>query len=160
MRPAAIVLGVLLLLGGGLVGCSALLVTLTFFEPPSPSWNFRPAPGEVRTPPLRAGPYVVWIDQPAGERCALTVLREGGAPVGTDEGERLCRVSGSAGADEVWRVEAVAGPDAIGALASDPPIALPIGLKLVLGGCALAIALGLAGIVSGAWPRPRARGPT
>ncbi|MBX3206541.1 MAG: hypothetical protein KF764_15810 [Labilithrix sp.] len=159
MRAAAIVFGVLLLVAGGFAGCSALIVTISFFEPPSPSWNFPPASGEVRTPPLPAGPHVVWVDQPAGERCKLTVRREDGAPVGVDEGERLCRVTGSASADEVWRIEAVAAPHAIGALAPDPPVVLPIGLKLALGGCALAIALGLAAIVFGAWPRPRAYGP-
>ncbi|MCW5832375.1 MAG: hypothetical protein KIS78_08055 [Labilithrix sp.] len=77
----------LMLLGGGLVGCSALILTISFFEPPSPGWNFDPASRELRTPRLAAGPHVVWVDQPAGERCTLTVRREDGATGGASVAE-------------------------------------------------------------------------
>lgn len=160
MRIVAIVLGVLLFAGGLLSGCILLLMTASMFEPPTPSWTFQPsaAQRDYQTIPLGEGPQVVWIDQPAGHACHLAVRRADGTLLGEASGRRLCRVDARARADEIWTLEATAGPAATGALASDPPVALPRSLELGLGGAVLASLLGVVGIVVGAigFRRPRA----
>lgn len=158
MRIVLVVAGVLLLGGGALAGCSLGLMALSAYEPPSPDWNFSPVagvPGAHATPPLAAGPQVVWIDQPSGHACKLVVRRPGGSKVGEDDGTVLCRVSGTASAGEVWSIEALAGPGANGCLARDEPAGLPRALTIGLVVAALVSLLGLVAIGAGVWPRAR-----
>jgi hypothetical protein len=159
VRALALVFGILIIIGGSMAGCSLGLIVIGLHEPPSPSWNFRPDVGATshhQTPALTAGPHVVWIDQPSsGSPCTLTVRRQNGALVGTDQGSRLCKVSGDAQADEVWSLDAHGASEANGCLASDEPVVLPRSLKLGLSGAAMAVMLGVLLVVVGSRRRER-----
>ena len=153
IRPIALVVGLTLMVGSCMGGCSLSIMTISMFEPQSPIWNFTLGRADL-SPSLHEGRYHVWVAT-HGQRCTLTVRRESGELIGADEGHN-CSVFGDAKTGEHWKVESTLVPpsaDVHGGISPDPKVKLPIGLKLAWGGCALLF------VVSAMFPRRSRRTP-